>query len=133
MKILIGARDTENGEAAAAAPRTAGGDANVLALDVTSRDSIERAAAYVEEHLGRLDVLVNNAGITGSGRVSPEDARDQVPSGVDLDMVRTVFETNVFGVLAVTNAMLPSLRRSMAPRIVNVASHAASLTLTSAV
>jgi NAD(P)-dependent dehydrogenase (short-subunit alcohol dehydrogenase family) len=76
-------------------------------------------------------VLINNAGITGSGLVSPEDAYDQVPSSVDLDMVRAVFETNVFGVIAVTNAMLPLLRRSPAPRIVNVSSHAASLTITS--
>jgi NAD(P)-dependent dehydrogenase (short-subunit alcohol dehydrogenase family) len=76
-------------------------------------------------------VLVNNAGITGSGQVSPDDAHDQVPSTVDLDMVRAVFETNVFGVIAVTNAMLPLLRRSPAPRIVNVSSHAASLTITS--
>jgi NAD(P)-dependent dehydrogenase (short-subunit alcohol dehydrogenase family) len=67
-------------------------------------------------------VLINNAGITGSGQVSPEDAHDQIPSSVDLDMVRAVFETNVFGVIAVTNAMLPLLRRSPAPRIVNVSS-----------
>jgi NAD(P)-dependent dehydrogenase (short-subunit alcohol dehydrogenase family) len=77
-------------------------------------------------------VLINNAGITGTAPgVSPLDATDQVPSTVDLDMVRQVFETNVFGVIAVTNAMLPLLRRSPAPRIVNVSSHAASLSLTS--
>lgn len=69
--------------------------------------------------------------ITGSGQVSHEDAHDQVPSTVDLDMVRAVFETNVFGVIAVTNAMLPLLRRSPAPRVVNVSSHAASMTLLS--
>ncbi|WP_267128863.1 SDR family NAD(P)-dependent oxidoreductase [Ornithinicoccus halotolerans] len=72
-----------------------------------------------------------NAGITGSGQVSPQDATDQIPSSVDLDMVRAVFETNVFGVISVTNAMLPLLRRSPAPRIVNVASHAASVALMS--
>ncbi len=76
-------------------------------------------------------MLTNNAGITGSGQVSAEDAHDQVPSSVDLDMVRTVFETNVFGVIAVTNAMLPLLRRSPEPRIVNVSSAAGSLTVTS--
>ncbi|SOD80966.1 SDR family NAD(P)-dependent oxidoreductase [Streptomyces sp. Ag109_G2-15] len=78
---------------------------------------------------GRLDALANNAGITGSGQVSPEDARDQIPSSVDLDMVRTVFETNVFGVIAVTNALLPLLRKAPAPRIVNVSSAAGSLTI----
>jgi NAD(P)-dependent dehydrogenase (short-subunit alcohol dehydrogenase family) len=76
-------------------------------------------------------VLINNAGITGSGQVSPADALDQVPSTVDLDMVRAVFETNVFGVIAVTNAMLPLLLRSPAPRIVNVSSTAGSLTIAS--
>ncbi|MEO3892006.1 SDR family NAD(P)-dependent oxidoreductase [Nonomuraea sp. B5E05] len=57
------------------------------------------------------------------------DAVDQIPSTVDLDMVRAVFETNVFGVIAVTNAMLPLLRRSPAPRIINVSSGGASLTI----
>lgn len=84
-----------------------------------------------EELFGHLDVLINNAGITGSGQVSPEDTHDQVPSSVDLDMVQAVFETNVFGVIAVTNAMLPLLRRSPAPRIVNVSGAAGSLTITS--
>ncbi|NED94623.1 SDR family oxidoreductase [Phytoactinopolyspora alkaliphila] len=131
MKVLLGARDPERGEEAAAALRSAGGDAHALTLDVTSRSSVQQAATHVEEYLGHLDVLINNAGITGSGQVAPQDAHDQIPSSVDLDMVRAVFETNVFGVIAVTNAMLPSLRRSIAPRIVNVASHAASLTLNS--
>ncbi|MGH3750675.1 MAG: SDR family NAD(P)-dependent oxidoreductase, partial [Micromonosporaceae bacterium] len=93
--------------------------------------TIQDAAKQVEERFGHLDLLINNAGITGSGKVSPDDAHDQIPSSVDLGMVRAVFETNVFGVVAVTNAMLPLLRRSAAPRIVNVSSHAGSLTTTS--
>lgn len=131
MTVLIGARDPRRGEEAAAALRAAGGDAHAVTLDVTDPATIQEAAKQVEEGFGHLDVLINNAGITGSGQVSPEDARDQVPSSVELDMVRAVFETNVFGVIAVTNAMLPLLRRSPAPRIVNVSSHAASLTITS--
>ncbi|WP_280350210.1 SDR family oxidoreductase [Nocardia abscessus] len=131
MVVLIGARDPRRGEEAAVALRAAGGAAHAVTLDVTDRTTIEEAAKQIEERFGRLDVLINNAGITGSGQVSPQDAYDQVPSTVDLDMVREVFETNVFGVIAVTNAMLPLLRRSPAPRIVNVSSHAASLTLTS--
>ncbi|MFF2845319.1 SDR family NAD(P)-dependent oxidoreductase [Streptomyces sp. NPDC058001] len=131
MTVLIGARDPRRGEEAAAAVRAAGGDAYALALDVTDQATVQEAAQQIGERFGHLDVLVNNAGITGSGQVSPEDAHDQVPSTVDLDMVRAVFETNVFGVIAVTNAMLPLLRRSPAPRVVNVSSHAASLTLAS--
>jgi NAD(P)-dependent dehydrogenase (short-subunit alcohol dehydrogenase family) len=131
MTVLIGARDPRRGEEAAAAVRAAGGDAHAVTLDVTDQADVQEAAKQIEERFGHLDVLVNNAGITGSGQVAPDDARDQVPSSVDLAMVRSVFETNVFGVIAVTNAMLPLLRRSPAPRIVNVSSHAASLTLTS--
>ncbi|MBF6164314.1 SDR family oxidoreductase [Streptomyces gardneri] len=131
MTVLIGARDSRRGEEAAAAVRATGGDAHAVTLDVTDQTVVQEAARQVEERFGHLDVLINNAGITGSGQVSPADAYDQVPSSVDLDMVRTVFETNVFGVIAVTNAMLPLLRRSPAPRIVNVSSHAASLTLMS--
>ncbi|GAA3220765.1 SDR family oxidoreductase [Dactylosporangium siamense] len=130
MTVLIGARDPHRGEQAAAALRERGADVHALVLDVTDRAGVQAAAARIEERHGHLDVLVNNAGITGSGQVSPQDATDQIPSSVDLDLVRAVFETNVLGVIAVTNAMLPLLRRSPAPRIVNVSSHAASLTLT---
>ncbi|MFI7064314.1 SDR family NAD(P)-dependent oxidoreductase [Kribbella sp. NPDC050124] len=131
MTVVIGARDPQRGEEAAAALRAAGGDVHAVTLDVTDAGTIRDAARWIDERFGRLDVLINNAGITGSGQVSPQDAFDQVPSTVDLDMVREVFETNVFGVIAVTNAMLPLLRRSSAPRIVNVSSHGASLALTS--
>ncbi|KAB8163276.1 SDR family NAD(P)-dependent oxidoreductase [Streptomyces sp. 3MP-14] len=131
MTVLLGARDARRGEEAAAEVRAAGGDAHALTLDVTDRATVEAAAQRVAERFGRLDVLVNNAGITGSGRVSPDQAHDQIPSSVEPDMVRAVFDTNVLGVIAVTNALLPLLRRSPAPRVVNVSSHAASLTLTS--
>ncbi|MGI5272150.1 SDR family NAD(P)-dependent oxidoreductase [Nonomuraea sp. CA-218870] len=131
MTVLMGARDPRLGEEAAAAVRAGGGAAHAVTLDVTDPATAEDAARWIGERFGHLDVLVNNAAITGSGRVAPEDAVDQIPSGVDLDMVRAVFETNVFGVIAVTNAMLPLLRRSSAPRIVNLSSGAASLTVTS--
>ncbi|MGY1945884.1 SDR family NAD(P)-dependent oxidoreductase [Nocardia asiatica] len=129
MTVLIGARDSGRGAEAAAALRATGADAHALTLDVTDATTVTAAAQQVEARFGHLDVLINNAGITGSGQVSPMEAFDQIPSTVDPDMVRAVFETNVFGVIAVTNAMLPLLRRSSAPRIVNVSSHAASLTL----
>ncbi|GAB3148040.1 SDR family oxidoreductase [Amycolatopsis stemonae] len=128
MTVLVGARDRQRGAAAAA---EMSGDVHPIVLDVTDAATIDEAAEEVEERFGRLDVLVNNAGITGSGPVSPVDALDQVPSTVDLAMVRAVFETNVFGVIAVTNALLPLLRRAPAPRIVNVSSGAGSLTIAS--
>lgn len=131
LTVLVGARDRRRGEEVASALRAAGGDAHAVTLDVTDHAGVREAARWIGERFGRLDVLVNNAGITGSGRVSPVDARDQAPSGVDPDLVRAVFETNVLGVIAVTNAVLPLLRRSPAPRVVNVSSHAASLTLAS--
>ncbi|MDT7786436.1 MAG: hypothetical protein QOF58_4855 [Pseudonocardiales bacterium] len=132
MTVLIAARNPQRAEEAAKALRAQGNDAHALVLDVTDPATAEEAARQIEERFGHLDVLVNNAGISGSGQVSPQDAVDQIPSTVDLDMVRKVFDTNVFGVITVTNAMLPLLRRSPAPRIVNVSSAAGSLTICAA-
>ncbi|GAA2331352.1 SDR family NAD(P)-dependent oxidoreductase [Dactylosporangium salmoneum] len=128
MTVLLGARNPALGAEAAAA---IDGDVHAVTLDVTDPFSIEALAGLVEQRYGHLDVLVNNAGISGSGPVDPVKAVDQLPSTVDVDMVRRVFETNVFGVISVTNAMLPLLRRSPAPRIVNMSSHAGSLTICS--
>lgn len=131
--VLIGARDRHRGEEAAAAVRAAGGDAHAVALDVTDPSTAEAAASWIGDRFGHLDVLVNNAGITGSGQAAPQDALDRVPSAVDVDLVRAVFEANVLGVITTTNAVLPLLRRSPAARIVNLSSHAASLAMTAEV
>jgi NAD(P)-dependent dehydrogenase (short-subunit alcohol dehydrogenase family) len=82
--------------------------------------SVAAAAGLIEERAGRLDVLVNNAGVVGG--------RPLEPTRVDLATVRTAVETNVIGVIRVTNAMLPLLRRSASPRIVNMSSGVGSLT-----
>jgi NAD(P)-dependent dehydrogenase (short-subunit alcohol dehydrogenase family) len=119
MTVLLGARDPQRRAEAVEALRSAGGDVRPLALDVTDPAGVRAAAAQLETEFGRLDVLVNNAGITG--------ARGQSPSTAEVDEVRRVFDTNVFGVLRVTNAMLPLLTRSPAPRIVNVSSSVGSL------
>jgi len=100
MTVLLGARDPERGEAAASALRAAGGDIQAVALDVTVADTVLAAARAIDELCGRLDVLVNNAGITGG--------YGQGPVSADLDTVRAVFDTNYFGVMRVTNAMLPA-------------------------
>ncbi len=131
--VLVGARDPRRGEEAAAAVRAAGGDAHAVVLDVTDPATVRAAADWIGDRFGRLDVLVNNAGITGSGQAAPQDALDRVPSAVDVERVRAVFDTNVFGVITVTNAMIPLLRRSAAARIVNLSTHAASLALTATV
>ncbi|MFJ9561007.1 SDR family oxidoreductase [Streptomyces fuscichromogenes] len=110
--VRVGSRDAGRGERAAA---EIGANARLLVLDVTDPDSVARAAASVD----RLDVLVNNAGVqpvTGT------------PSETGVDGFRQTYETNVFGVAAVTNAFLPALRRSAHPRVVNVSSGTASLT-----
>jgi NAD(P)-dependent dehydrogenase (short-subunit alcohol dehydrogenase family) len=99
-------------------------DAFGVPLDVTGDRSAVEAAALVERQAGRLDVLVNNAGI--SGPAGPGWVQD--PATLDLDVVRSVVEINVIGVIRVTNAMLPLLRRSTSPRVVNVSSAVASLT-----
>jgi NAD(P)-dependent dehydrogenase (short-subunit alcohol dehydrogenase family) len=121
VTVLLGARDPGKGHQTAAALRERGGDVRAITLDVTSPATITDAAALIGREYGRLDILVNNAGIS-PGR----DA--QRPGTVDLDIIRAVFETNVFGVIAVTEAMLPLLRESASARVVNVSSGTGSLT-----
>lgn len=129
--VLVGSRNLESGEKAA---KTIEGDARAIQLDVTNQASIDSAADHVRNELGRLDVLVNNAGIAHAGkreRSLAEIVKTGRASVASLHEVRVVFETNVFGVIAVTQAMLPLLREAPAGRIVNVSSGRASLTLAS--
>ena len=121
MRVLLGARNAELGGAAAAQLKEQGMDVQFLELDLGRPDSLRDAAAWIEKDAGKLDVLVNNAGITVAG--------DGPPTKADIDAVRRVFETNFFGALAVTQAMLPLLRKSDAGRIVNVSSGLGSITL----
>ncbi len=129
LTVVVGARDLAQGRKAA---EGIGPAARAVQLDVTDRASIEAAAAWIRAELGRLDVLVNNAGIAHAGapgRSLQEVVASGRPSAASVDEVRAVFETNLFGVLAVTQAMLPLLREGPAGRIVNVSSVAGSLTL----
>jgi NAD(P)-dependent dehydrogenase (short-subunit alcohol dehydrogenase family) len=126
--VLVGSRDLDRGRSAA---ESVGGDARAVQLDVTNQASIAAAAERIRTEFGRLDVLVNNAGIGHAGkpgRSLKEIADSGRPSVASLDEVRAVFETNVFGVIAVTQAMLPLLRAAPAARIVNVSSASGSLT-----
>ncbi len=131
--VLVGSRNLGRGEAAA---KTIDGDAHALQLDVTDRASIAAAVDRVRNEFGRLDVLVNNAAISNTGLrpgMSIEEySRTTRVSNVSLDEMGAVWETNVFGVVAVIQAMLPLLREALAARIVNVSSGAGSLTMNAA-
>lgn len=129
LTVLVAGRDL------AAAERAARGiaGARAIELDVTKPTTIAAAAAHIEREHGHLDVLVNNAGVShvGGERSIGESMESGRPSTATLDHVRAVFETNVFGVVAVTQAMLPLLRKGSSPRVVNVSSGVGSLTLMS--
>jgi NAD(P)-dependent dehydrogenase (short-subunit alcohol dehydrogenase family) len=119
--VLIGARDLKKGEAAANGLRKEGIEARALDLDVNSAESIRKAAAQVERDFGRLDILVNNAG------VMLDDETKKV-SEQTLETWRKTFDTNLFGLIATTQAFLPLLRKSEAGRIVNLSSILGSIT-----
>ena len=120
FRVGIGARDDGRRETAVAELRAEGHDVFGVALDVTDDASVAAAAAQLD----RLDVLVNNAAVTGG--------MPQEPTQVSAAQVLEVVDTNVVGVIRVTNAVLPLLRRSASPRVVNVSSTVGSLTLQTA-
>jgi NAD(P)-dependent dehydrogenase (short-subunit alcohol dehydrogenase family) len=122
LLVFVGSRDRARGKVAVDELAAEGLSVRLLLLDVTERASVTAAAEQLDHDPGHLDVLVNNAGITSG--LEPA-------SRVSVDDMRRTYETNVFGVVAVTNAMLPLLRRSPAPRIVNVSSGLGSLSIMS--
>jgi NAD(P)-dependent dehydrogenase (short-subunit alcohol dehydrogenase family) len=125
--VLLASRNFERGEAAA---REIGAGAIPLQLDVTHQASIAAAVERIRKEFGRLDLLVNNAAISNTRKGSlslQEYAKISLASNASLDEIREVWETNVFGVLAVYQAMLPLLRESADARIVNVSSAVGSL------
>jgi len=128
--VLLGSRNFDNGKKAA---EEIGDGANPIQLDVTDAQSIHRAVERITAEFGRLDLLVNNAAIAQSGDYSSvaEVLEASKASVASLDEIRTIFETNVLGVLAVTQAMLPLIRLSDSGRILNVSSALGSLTLNS--
>jgi NAD(P)-dependent dehydrogenase (short-subunit alcohol dehydrogenase family) len=120
--VIVGARDSARGERAVQQLRTEGVSAELLMLDVTDPVSVRGAAQEIQRRHGHLDVLINNAGVL------PEVTQaDQVDGPLDAAMFRETFETNLFGPVIVTQALLPLLRASEAGRIVNVSSTMGSL------
>jgi NAD(P)-dependent dehydrogenase (short-subunit alcohol dehydrogenase family) len=121
ITVLLGARDEKRGAEAAAKLQASGLDVQFLRLDVNDQATHKAAHGFIEDKFGKLDILVNNAAV----------ALDigQKPSEVDMQTLRKTFDTNFFGLIAVTQALLPLLRKSDAGRIVNVSSGLGSLTL----
>jgi len=120
-QVLLGARSRESGQKAVAELAEVDLDVSFVPIDLNDERSITEAADYIGVEFGRLDILINNAGIT-----DPDDAP---PGNVSLQAVRRIFETNLFGTLNVTQAMLPLLRKSDRPQIINQSSGLGSIEL----
>ena len=119
--ILLGARDEARGRAAEKTLRDEGIAVRYVTVDLGDSASLLAVAADIEANEGRIDILVNTAGIAIQG--------DGLPGSTDLDVVRRTFETNFFGTVAVTQALLPLVKKSRAGRIVNVSSGLGSIAL----
>ncbi len=126
-RVVIGSRDLEQGELAVDKLRAAGVDAAVIQFDITDPAAPQSAYNYFNSHDGHLDILVNNAGIAAGTfpGIGPEHSVSQVP----IDLLHKVFETNFFAQVALTQALLPLLKKSPSGRIVNLSSILGSLTL----
>lgn len=115
ITVLVGARDLKKGENAVEKLRREGIDAHALEIDVSDSESVKKAASRVERDYGRLDILINNAGVMN-------DDRKRKTSEQSLKTWHETFDTNVFGLIGTTQAFLPLLRKSDAGRIVNLSS-----------
>src|SRR5215471_8070608 len=106
VTVVLGARDPEKGQAAAESLRKEGLDAHFLKLDVTRKEDDAAAAAFLEQRFGRLDILINNAGVSaesfGSGKASTTTD----------DVIRRTFDTNFFAAVALTRTLLPLIKKS---------------------
>jgi NAD(P)-dependent dehydrogenase (short-subunit alcohol dehydrogenase family) len=126
-KVVIGSRDVKQGEEAVSKLRAAGVDAEVLKFDITSSADHQAAYDYFDSKYGRLDILINNAGVAG-GKF-PGTGPEHRASDVPLDVLDKVFATNFFAPVALTKRLLPLIKKSPAGRIVNLSSILGSLTL----
>ncbi|HJZ56875.1 MAG TPA: SDR family oxidoreductase [Gemmataceae bacterium] len=118
--VLLAARDSARGEAPAAQLRKQGHDVQFLKLDVGSDADRKAAAKFIADTFGKLDVLINNAGVLEHGYTTP--------STVPVDVIRKTFETNFFSLIALTQELLPLVKKSPAGRIVNLSSILGSVT-----
>jgi NAD(P)-dependent dehydrogenase (short-subunit alcohol dehydrogenase family) len=123
ITILVASRDLARGEVAATELKGEGIDARAVKLDVVSESDVNATVAWVEKEYGHLDILVNNAGV-----LIDKNRSKNSTSTTSQEILRDTFETNLFAVVAVTQAFLPLLRKSDAGRIVNLSSILGSLT-----
>ncbi len=126
FRILLGARDPEKGAAATGKLKDEGLDVEFILLDVDDQSTHDEAARHIGERFGRLDVLINNAGIFLDAM---EDGAPVPASRTSLDVFRKTFDTNFFNVIALTQTLLPLVKKSEAGRIVFLSSGLGSLTL----
>ena len=120
IRVVMGVRDGIKGQVAANKLLQADLDVEFHCLDVTDIASIEAIRSYLDKTYGKLDILINNAGVYLDSK--------QPPSQVSLDIIRQTFETNFIGVVAITQTLLPLIHKSEAGRIVNISSGRGSLT-----
>lgn len=125
--VVIGSRKLNEGQAALKELRAAGADAELLQLDVTNPDHHRAAYDFVAARYNRLDILINNAGVSGGS--FPASGPEHSAADAPMDVLRRVFETNFFGTVALTTTLLPLIKKSPAGRIVNLSSHLGSLSL----
>jgi NAD(P)-dependent dehydrogenase (short-subunit alcohol dehydrogenase family) len=118
--VLVGARDETKGLSAIEKLKSEGFDADFIEIDATNAETIKSAVEKVGEKYGKLDVLINNAGISLDSNAKPSEVSEEI--------LRKTFDTNFFGVIAVTKAFLPLIKKSENGRIVNVSSGLGSLT-----
>ncbi|HEY9876909.1 MAG TPA: SDR family oxidoreductase [Leptolyngbyaceae cyanobacterium] len=115
IRVIIGSRDPEQGEAAAAQLKQQGGATVAHPLDVTNEDSIKKLSQFLESEFGRVDILVNNAGIM------PDRSGGSVFS-TELESIREAMETNVYGPILLAQTLVPAMKQQNYGRIVNVSS-----------
>jgi len=114
ITVVLGSRDAKKGEAASETLRNEGIAAESLGFDVTKTQDHQQAYDYFAKEYGRLDILVNNAGVLKESQVSAAGSGPNPVTGVSSEVLRETFETNFFGPVALTQKLLPLIRKSQA-------------------
>jgi NAD(P)-dependent dehydrogenase (short-subunit alcohol dehydrogenase family) len=124
VKVVIGSRDLEKGMDVAERLRSEGADVDAIRFDITKPSDYQDAYNYFDKNFGKLDVLINNAGISKEAFGAPNNASSVSPA-----LLRETFDTNFFGTVQLTQVLLPLLKKAPEGRIVNLSSILGSLTL----